>query len=586
MNVQDPDAGWCDEIRRLTITRCDLPTNVILLNYPGALETITLEKENLEEEILFTWDCKTNVEDYSLWISFNKDFEEPLQFICGSEKSYSFTHEELDELLAQQGVGRGKEITIYWQVTATGNTNNPIENSAVRESAIQRFLPDAVKIELKEPADGSDVELAVENSEEMISFTWDCDTTGVSFQVHLFDYELEASYTFDAGEENSFSVSQLDLDFILEQTFEMVASQKKKIYWEVLSSDETIAISSDTVMFTARRFLAVLNTQPINLINGPADGATYILDYQSSQQVISTVTWDCTAPNIIYVLEYSLSDDMSNSKVTELTKNKSVDFTHQLLDNMLSDLGGSYLTKTIYWRITSSVTVMTEPSEIRSMNLTGMLRPFTDYRNRNNPETYEVVKIGNNFWMAENLRATIYSDGSAFTTVDVPSKSYEGEPVYNTAITGQYYTWPTAVRNMELAGTSETTIIQEVCPDGWHISTVQDWEDLISDLSATPAMEVKSTSYWANTWGITNSSGLNIVPSGVFWHNNLQVPDNGTNKASFWTTTLEAEKTAFMYELFDWEQTIIPWAYPNRPWSEGDATASRLTTVRCVRDYN
>ncbi|MCD7935728.1 MAG: fibrobacter succinogenes major paralogous domain-containing protein [Tannerellaceae bacterium] len=277
---------------------------------------------------------------------------------------------------------------------------------------------------------------------------------------------------------------------------------------------------------------------------------------------------------------------MNQAQIKTLDKEKSVEFTHGLLDDILSDLGGAYLTKKIYWRISSTVTVQTEPSEIRNMNLTGMLKPFTDNRDPQKKEIYQVVKIGNDFWMAENLRATMYCDGAAFTTVDVISKTYSEGPVADSSITGQYYTWPTAVRNMELATEEDDTIIQGVCPDGWHVSTKKDWDNLIEVLSPSPALQTKSTDYWETNYGLTNSSGLNIVPSGVFWHNNLQLPDNGENKASFWTTTLGSETTAFMYEFYDWEQHISAWNYPNRPWAEGDSTASRLVNVRCVRDSN
>jgi uncharacterized protein (TIGR02145 family) len=290
-------------------------------------------------------------------------------------------------------------------------------------------------------------------------------------------------------------------------------------------------------------------------------------------------------PSVTYAVEYSLNAGMTQSKVKTLSTARSVDFTHTLLDEMLSDLGGAYITKTVYWRITSMVSVSTIPSDTRCLSLTGMLKPLVDKRDAANHQTYAVVKTGGGIWLAENMRATKYSDGAAFTTVDVVSKSYSGAPVNNTAITGQYYTWPTAVRTWQLATTGETTIMQGVCPDGWHVSTKAEWGALVAALSPSPALKAKSTSYWATGGGIDNSSGLNIVPSGVVWHNNLTSPDNFDNRASFWTTTCEADgMTAYMYELFDWQQSIDTWNYPCRPWSEGDGTASRLCSVRCVKD--
>ncbi|MCD7935729.1 MAG: hypothetical protein LUG98_02600, partial [Tannerellaceae bacterium] len=71
---------------------------------------------------------------------------------------------------------------------------------AIRKSYIQRIYPDPVKIVLTEPIEDKEILLVVEESENMINFTWDCDTTGVSFKLRMFDYELEASQTFDVGE--------------------------------------------------------------------------------------------------------------------------------------------------------------------------------------------------------------------------------------------------------------------------------------------------------------------------------------------------------------------------------------------------
>lgn len=587
VNVQDSEAGWCDDVRKISITRCDLPANVILLSEPGAQTEVALNKEEPEELVTFTWDCKTEVKDYTLYLSFNEEFESPIEIQCGAEKKYEFTAGYLDNLLKEQGVELGESTPVYWKVTGTGTSINPIENSAVRESSIKRFTRDPVQVVLLSPEMESTVLLDVDDADEMLKFEWKCDTTGVSFQLKLYDVELGVIEMFDAGENTSFSISQGDMDMLLEQKYEMVASQKKKMLWEVIPSDPLRAVSEIVGEFTIRRFEAVVAAQPIVITTAPTDGATYSLSYLTPDAVLSSVSWDCGARNVTYALEYSLKADMTQSKLKPLSVNKSMDLTHAMLDDALTELGASYLTKKIYWRITTTVSVSTAPTEIRSLNLTGMLKPLVDRRDPASPETYKVVKIGNDFWMAENMRAKTYSDGTSLTSVDLDVREYLGGAVSDPKLIGLYYTWPTALRNYDRAGTSEETIIQGICPDGWHISTMKEWKDLISLYPGGAAAEVKLPGYWQDAGATTNSSGLSVVPGGQYWHGNYGGdPDMAgrDGKAGFWTTTVGPEATsAYMYEVFNDRWNPDPWAYNARPWSEGDSTASKSVNVRCVR---
>jgi len=589
VSVKDPDAGWCDEVRSMDITRCNLPTNVILLDQPASLSEIILDKTYPEDSITFNWNCKTAVTDYKLLMSFDENFGDSIEIECGKNISHLFSNEYLDQLLQEHGVSLGESATFFWKVKGSGNLNNPIESSAVREISIKRFARDPVQITLTTPANGSLYLLAAEDAEKVFQFKWECDTVGITYKVKIYDTELGIALVFDAGTNKVLNISELYFDQLLEQKFEMVSSQKKKLYWQVVPSDTLFAVSSNTGNFTIRRFEAVLAAQPITLVSAPANSSSYTLNYETKDATLTTMTWNCAATNVTYAIEYSLYANMSNSKTKALNNDKTYNFTHSLLDEMLSDVGASYLTRNLYWRITSTVNVLTQPSETRSMNLTGMLKPLVDSRDPLNKETYPVVRIGNNFWMAENLRATKYSDGAAFTTVDLPSKTYTAGAVSNPDVIGQYYTWPTALRNWNLANTNDNTIIQGVCPDGWHISTNAEWNALITTLSPSPATKVKSTQYWGNQSGVSNSSGLSLVPGGVFWHGNVGAPDNATSggKSGYWTTTVGSATTAYMYEIFDWEYSnIVPWHYLSRPWSEGDGTASKMVNVRCVRTLN
>ena len=68
---------------------------------------------------------------------------------------------------------------------------------------------------------------------------------GVSFKIKLYDAEFDIVEVFDAGEKTSFSMQQQDLDMLLNLNFGMVASQKKKLYWEVIPNDPLRAVAEE-----------------------------------------------------------------------------------------------------------------------------------------------------------------------------------------------------------------------------------------------------------------------------------------------------------------------------------------------------
>ena len=87
---------------------------------------------------------------------------------------------------------------------------------------------------------------------------------------------------------------------------------------------------------------------------------------------------------------------------------------------------------------------------------------------------YEIVEIGTQWWMAENLKVTRYNNGDLIgttnpATLDLSEVVYEGgKPKYqwayngtesNAFIYGRLYTW------------FAITDPRGVCPTGWHVPT-------------------------------------------------------------------------------------------------------------------
>jgi uncharacterized protein (TIGR02145 family) len=151
---------------------------------------------------------------------------------------------------------------------------------------------------------------------------------------------------------------------------------------------------------------------------------------------------------------------------------------------------------------------------------------------------YRTVKIGKQWWMAENLRVTHYRNGDA---IDYRSSN---EPFYSTSGTftdryhdpdlissyGMSYNWYAAVDSRNLA------------PAGWHVASVAEWRTMIEYLDGMQVsggkLKEAGTEHWhdPNT-GATNESGfsarggdrINVMGN----YNELR------NNAYFWTPEKE-----------------------------------------------
>lgn len=115
-------------------------------------------------------------------------------------------------------------------------------------------------------------------------------------------------------------------------------------------------------------------------------------------------------------------------------------------------------------------------------------------------ETYAIVKIGNQTWMAENLR---YDAPNSIVQPNNPLKKY-----------GLLYQLMPA---------------QVACPTGWHLPSDAEWDELemAHGMPASfigqggwrgeHAVNMKSTIGWADGENGMDSLGFNVIPAGYFF---------------------------------------------------------------------
>ena len=188
-----------------------------------------------------------------------------------------------------------------------------------------------------------------------------------------------------------------------------------------------------------------------------------------------------------------------------------------------------------------------------------------------NGNYYTTVSIAGQFWMAENLKASSFNDGTSIPQVkekfewDNTTKPawsfYENDFQYN-SVHGKLYNWYTIHQS--------TNGNKNICPVGWHVPSIDEVEQLKS-VMYSKKLEMQSEFGWEYTNG-TNSSGFNGTPSGT------RSSDYGFialgRSAMWWTTTEVYSYSARTLQLRDVDQ--IP-----QTFTENKASG---LSVRCVMD--
>jgi uncharacterized protein (TIGR02145 family) len=192
---------------------------------------------------------------------------------------------------------------------------------------------------------------------------------------------------------------------------------------------------------------------------------------------------------------------------------------------------------------------------------------------------YKTIQLGDQEWMAENLKTSIYRNGDAVVT-DLSNAEWAGasagawtfynQEAANSCPFGKLYNWYAAVDGRML------------CPLGWHLPTTEEWTVLIdllggSNQSGGAMKTVGSieggTGFWyAPNAGASNSSGFSGLPGGYRTANG-NFAEMGYN-AYWWSATEVGTSLA-------WYRGLIE----ENAYTIGGYISKRSGfSIRCVRD--
>lgn len=142
-------------------------------------------------------------------------------------------------------------------------------------------------------------------------------------------------------------------------------------------------------------------------------------------------------------------------------------------------------------------------------------------------KVYKTVKIGNQWWMAENLA---YKASSGCWSYD--------NNISNVNTYGYLYNWETA---------------KNICPSGWHLPSNSEWEILIERLGGknVAGEKLKKSTTWDLFKGVNfgnNSSGFSAVASGQYDSFGDCFANMG-NSCFWWSKTQNSSEDAWNYGL-------------------------------------
>ena len=203
-----------------------------------------------------------------------------------------------------------------------------------------------------------------------------------------------------------------------------------------------------------------------------------------------------------------------------------------------------------------------------------------------NGQVYKTVKIGDQWWMAENLNyayiGVSYNCGGY--TSDSTSWCYDNN-ASNCTKYGRLYTWAAA---MDSAGTwsangkgcgygtdcSPTDAVRGICPSGWHLPSNDEWNALFTAVGgqSNAGKVLKSQTGWNNNGNGTDTYGFSALPAGRRnYYGNF---DYDGYYAYFWSATEDGIYFAYYMSLgYDYESADLYYYHNFNGFS-----------VRCLKD--
>ncbi|MDX9858603.1 MAG: FISUMP domain-containing protein [candidate division Zixibacteria bacterium] len=198
---------------------------------------------------------------------------------------------------------------------------------------------------------------------------------------------------------------------------------------------------------------------------------------------------------------------------------------------------------------------------------------------------YQTIRIGEQWWMAENLKVTRYRNGDPIEHVSEAS-------AWRVLSTGAYCAWDNDPSHVETYGLLyngyAANDIRGIAPEGWHVPSDAEWKQLEMYLGMSQAdadstgwrgtgeggkLKEAGLAHWYNpNAGGHNGSGFTALAGGFRFGTGFYV--NMKQSGEFWTSTMADSNTAWLRYLSCSKSAV---------YRQSDEPQYGFS-VRCVRD--
>lgn len=195
----------------------------------------------------------------------------------------------------------------------------------------------------------------------------------------------------------------------------------------------------------------------------------------------------------------------------------------------------------------------------------------------NEGNSYRTVQIGDQLWLADNLRSTKFQDGSDISSAAVP----EDDEQYLRKF-GRLYDW------------HDVNNPKNICPEGWRVATDDDWKALERTLGLSEAeldqdgwrggendlaIQLKASQpdglFKKFDQSKVNQLQFNATPAGVKW-NGFYITQGAYTE--FWTNSAANDKKGIIRTLaYSW------WNAHKGEIRRATSSKDYMFSVRCVK---
>lgn len=143
--------------------------------------------------------------------------------------------------------------------------------------------------------------------------------------------------------------------------------------------------------------------------------------------------------------------------------------------------------------------------------------------------TYPIVKIGTQYWTAQNFHAEHFQNGDPLTYY-----YFNDNRDYKESL-GALYTWTTIMDSRGIA------------PEGWQVPGEPDWQSIYRYLTPNAGMKMKANTMWNNLNNGDNVSGFSGLPGGR--RTNTGTYNEINSYGQWWASTVYGTNTAYRLYL-------------------------------------